>query len=306
MLRKILCYIILTILVTTFLSSTVSVKAQKDIVVPAGYLTIIINSNGTITPANAPIIQNGDTYTLTDNVYVNRSGIEIQRNNTIFDGANHILQGKYTGEPDYGFGLIVQLPRLNNITVKNLVIDHFERIGISIWNNASNLTFYNNTIMNCGEAILAHATNCTFIENTIIGLSGLNDLTNSIFYHNNYYSGPAIIFMATPTDLSNVWDNGYPLGGNYWSNYTGIDVFCGPYQNITGSDGIGDTPYTLIGFPSNGLNVTDRYPLMKPYSKDSPMIPELSTLALIIVLVATSSIIIVTRKKISKGSSARV
>jgi hypothetical protein len=54
----------------------------------------------------------------------------------------------------------------------------------------------------------------------------------------------------------NIWDNGYPSGGNYWSNYTGIDLYSGPYQNVTGGDGIGDRPHTI------NSNNTDHYPLM--------------------------------------------
>jgi nitrous oxidase accessory protein NosD len=45
--------------------------------------------------------------------------------------------------------------------------------------------------------------------------------------------------------LSDTWDDGYPFGGNYWSNYTGIDEYSGPSQNETSSDGIGDTPYVV-------------------------------------------------------------
>ena len=56
---------------------------------------------------------------------------------------------------------------------------------------------------------------------------------------------------------SNIWDNGYPSGGNYWSDYTGVDDYSGPGQNLPGSDGIGDTPYAFIGNQDN-------YPLMEP------------------------------------------
>jgi len=56
----------------------------------------------------------------------------------------------------------------------------------------------------------------------------------------------------------NMWDNGYPSGGNYWSDYAGIDEYTGPYQNLTGGDGLGDTPYII-----DGVN-QDRYPLMAP------------------------------------------
>ncbi|UCH31942.1 MAG: hypothetical protein JSV05_00640, partial [Candidatus Bathyarchaeota archaeon] len=54
------------------------------------------------------------------------------------------------------------------------------------------------------------------------------------------------------------WDNGYPSGGNFWSDYDGVDVKRGFYQNESGSDGIGDTPYII------DENAADYYPLMEP------------------------------------------
>src|SRR5436309_987687 len=42
---------------------------------------------------------------------------------------------------------------------------------------------------------------------------------------------------------TNVWDGGYPEGGNYWSDYSGQDLCGGSTQDIcTGPDGIGDSP----------------------------------------------------------------
>lgn len=52
------------------------------------------------------------------------------------------------------------------------------------------------------------------------------------------------------------WDNGYPSGANYWSDYTGIDKLSGPSQDQPGSDGIGDTPYTI------DTDNKDTYPLV--------------------------------------------
>lgn len=55
----------------------------------------------------------------------------------------------------------------------------------------------------------------------------------------------------------NAWDDGYPAGGNYWTNYQGGDQCGGPAQNdCTAPDGFGDTPYMLN--PSRA----DRYPRM--------------------------------------------
>jgi hypothetical protein len=62
----------------------------------------------------------------------------------------------------------------------------------------------------------------------------------------------------------NVWDDGYPSGGNYWSDYTGVDIKKGENQDQPGSDGMGDTPYVI------NANNRDRYPLMNPYGSPPP------------------------------------
>jgi len=56
--------------------------------------------------------------------------------------------------------------------------------------------------------------------------------------------------------LPNTWDNGYPSGGNYWSDYQTR------YPNAAeiDSSGIWNTPYVIDS------NNTDYYPLMGPYS----------------------------------------
>jgi hypothetical protein len=59
---------------------------------------------------------------------------------------------------------------------------------------------------------------------------------------------------------NNVWDDGYPSGGNYWSNYAGADTKNGPNQNLSGSDNIGDRAYTI------NSNNKDNYPLMNAWN----------------------------------------
>jgi len=79
---------------------------------------------------------------------------------------------------------------------------------------------------------------------------------NNILYHNNFIESE-IKHVNTYYGTTNTLDNGYPSGGNYWSDYTGWDA---------NNDEIGDVPYVI------DENNRDRYPLMSPYG--SPPLPK--------------------------------
>jgi len=99
--------------------------------------------------------------------------------------------------------------------------------------------------------------NNTFSENYIVNNeNGVWCLTsNNVFYHNNFINNDDQVGISGV----GIWDDGYPSGGNYWSDYAGVDNYRGPNQDQLGSDRIGDTPYVI-----DGAN-QDNYPLMKPY-----------------------------------------
>jgi len=61
---------------------------------------------------------------------------------------------------------------------------------------------------------------------------------------------------------ASIWDDGYPSGGNYWSDYNGTDFHWGPDQSKMGSDGIGDTQYVIDEYI---VVNQDNYPLVHPY-----------------------------------------
>jgi len=84
----------------------------------------------------------------------------------------------------------------------------------------------------------------------------LTESYDNHIYHNNFMSNLDQIYTY---DSRNTWDDGYPSGGNYWGDYNGVDLYSGPNQNITGSDGIGDTPYVI------DAGNQDNYPLMTPW-----------------------------------------
>src|SRR2546425_2063106 len=90
----------------------------------------------------------------------------------------------------------------------------------------------------------------------------LQSTTGAQVYHNNLIKNAVQASDDNPG--KNQWDNGYPSGGNYWSDYNSTDNCSGPQQNVCPShDGIGDTSYTF----SSGQ---DNYPLMTPFAPDPP------------------------------------
>jgi len=94
----------------------------------------------------------------------------------------------------------------------------------------------------------------------------------NIFFHNNLIDNAIQAVVQLEGGYPNTWDDGYPSGGNYWSDYEGVDA---------DGDGIGDTPYDILpvsyewdeddpyaapipilGEPDG--NNMDRFPLMAP------------------------------------------
>ncbi len=83
----------------------------------------------------------------------------------------------------------------------------------------------------------------------------------NVIYHNNFIANTEEEAFTSASE--SIWDDGYPSGGNYWSDYNGTDLYRGAYQNETGCDGVGDTEYipTYLSVEEG----RDHHPLMKPY-----------------------------------------
>ena len=105
-------------------------------------------------------------------------------------------------------------------------------------------------------------TQSSIYDNSVMGISVQNSFGN--LFYNNTVVGNTV--EASDDTNANSWDNGYPVGGNVWGNYTGNDTFSGLLQDQPGSDGFCDTPYWI------DADSLDRYPRMAPAQNFPPLI----------------------------------
>jgi len=234
--------------------------------------TVHITANN-VTLMNFKIINSKKEYTcagiVLDGVSFCNISLNILTNN--FDGlyAEHstcnVIENNVFLANDWN-GIHLKYCSNSNIINSNIILNCKNGINIEVDSNNNSLLY--NHIANSewdGIDLIGSIKNVIYgntIKHCFTGIYiGLETDNMNIIYHNNFICNT---YQVTCYSAPNFWDDGYPSGGNYWSDYTGVDLFSGPYQNETGSDGIGDTPYVI-----DECNV-DHYPLMNPYTVTPP------------------------------------
>lgn len=228
---------------------------------------------------------NSDFNTITQNfVYRNHwCGIVLQNssNNTIYN--NNVVQNLLNNN---GIGILLQDGSSFNVIESNTITRNDGGIGFMPHSSTiscnDNIIRYNNIFENIHDGIFLYdfgqrnfiALNSLLKNgggihlssspryNTIVGNNITSNTYGGIgfdaapfnrFYHNNLVGNtPQVWYKSNDTS----WDDGYPSGGNYWSDYNGKDA---------DNDGIGDTPYII------DENNKDRYPLMTPSTVIDPV-----------------------------------
>ncbi len=155
----------------------------------------------------------------------------------------------------------ILISRSENCIVRNNNV-YGSRSGYGINVNASNhvLVENNGATNNFWDGIgLLNSANCTLRGNTVshnevFGI-WIDSSSNNMIYQNNLFNNT---LQASCNTQSNFWDNG--TRGNYWADYEGVDKMKGLYQNESGSDGLGDTPYVV----DDETKQQDDYPLWLP------------------------------------------
>jgi parallel beta-helix repeat protein len=216
------------------------------------------SSSNTITNNNASnnaysgicLYMNSDDNTITNNTASNNAyGIAL-----VFSDDNTIANNNASNN---NCGIFLDTYSTINTIVNNTASSNYD-YGIYL-NQSNSNTIANNTVLNNGDGIYLQGSDSNTIANNTAsnnnyGIYLKSSSNGNIIFHNNIIGNAIQAFDDTNDD--NQWDNGYPGGGNYWSDYGGFDEYGGPNQDILGSDGIGDINYSI------DLNSQDNYPLM--------------------------------------------
>jgi len=166
--------------------------------------------------------------------------------------SNNILSATYSSAIYFQDGSLSH----HNVVYNNTILAGY----CTFYGN--NHTIAYNTFNNGGKGINISGNGNKFFGNTISNASGTGVYVQggyheNLIYHNNFLNNTQ---QACDKSRSNNWDNGYPSGGNYWSDFD--EPSEGAWDND--SDGIVDTPYDIPG-----RNNQDNYPLVNPWDGEN-------------------------------------
>jgi parallel beta-helix repeat protein len=212
-------------------------------------------------------MSNSGNYRIINNEFINNNaGVSVR------DSYDHLItNNNFSGNLN---GIYIRDSNGNHV-LNNTISDN--TVGIYISDDSNNNLIDGNDILSNSDSgifIYWYSHNNTISNNNIswnfdYGIY-LNRSIDHLIYNNSFIGNGNQSYDDSAN--GNRWNESYPTGGNYWSDYVGPDDFRGPAQNITGSDGFGDSPYIIDG------DSQDNYPLVLENDTKGPSIELISPL----------------------------
>jgi parallel beta-helix repeat protein len=168
---------------------------------------IIINANGDITPSDAAIQRDGNTYTITADL---NSSIIVEANNIIIDGANHTLQGPSINENSIAVNLTAA-----NVTVENMHITNWRTGVLGAWNNN---TISNNEFTNNYEGIAIYGDDYVVRENSI------SNSTTGLFIDGGAFRPQGDNNLITQNQIIDNSEEAFDIMNSNGTTITGNDI----------------------------------------------------------------------------------
>jgi len=206
-------------------------------------ISILYGNNNTISNNFLENVVGGFmSYTYTNNTVISENTIKncLYYGIGIGSGSNIIISKNVIENSNYG----IYFSYILNSTISGNIVSNSE-MGISMF-NSNNTKISKNSIENNKKGIHLGSSNGNIVSRNIIRNNKefgvyLFESTQNLFFQNSFLNNSV---HAYDDGVNNYWNNS--IIGNYWDNYTGVDV---------NNDGIGDTPYTF-------QNVTDYLPIV--------------------------------------------
>lgn len=206
------------------------------------------------------ILHSSSNVTVQNCTVMNTVGIEI------YDGVHISVEGCTVQD---GWGYIAFI-LCNDVAIESNVVASYQGSGIHA-NSSYEFTILDNSISGQKlDGITVSFSSYGTVAGNIVDGCGIGIRLHWLSQEISVYGNDVIdnaIQASDELDAENSWNSAYPAGGNFWSDYAGVDLMSGPGQDVPGSDGIGDTPY-LIDAGSQ-----DNYPLMEPVRWEPPLTP---------------------------------
>jgi len=179
-----------------------------------------VSDNTMISNGHSIVLHESDGNTISANNLTNNDSeaINLFRSDRNYVQNNNI-EGIWMDESFYNFVVNNNIEKVVGVAESehnSFVGNNISRGGLTLYSCDDN-NIIGNDIANSKYGVYLSSSNCNQI------------------YHNNFINNTyqAYIFDVS---FNNTWDNGHPSGGNYWNNYSGVDL---------NRDGIGDSLYEI-------------------------------------------------------------
>ncbi len=241
-------------------------------------VTVQTNNISSASTDGIALSSTSDSMVISNNLTGNDMGIAILGTNITV--ARNVLSANFAG---------IWLDTASNVSIlENTIADSWDGINV-LWSHHV-LVEGNEVVRTTQTGIgVPMSSNVTVIGNSVSasGIYGIGVAGADIIVADNFVAENAagislessVRVRVSRNDIvnntvqalddrgpQNAWNASYPEGGNFWSDYAGVDECSGANQEgCPDPDGIGDTPYAIDS------DSQDRYPRMDPVANRPPM-----------------------------------